>query len=244
MLKKIKAEYKFHVQYLLGVALGGIFAFLDNFLRYHKYANSYKEHVYTIETREIFFIFFVSIFIAILFKNNFKFFLGVGASRKTIFTSTILNYISLAPIVALINIAIYKAFHNYQKFESIFLSIFKDRYQDINLSEKTVIIEYFIWQITVFLMVGLFFFIFALLLYKLNKKGKIICISFLAVLPFALFFIIGFVSQASGHSIVINAIKYIFGDSQYPMIASLTNIILATIFGFISYRIIRRMPLK
>ena len=248
MLRKIKSGYKFQVRIPLGIVVAGIILILLELPTYIKYknANPIFDNIESIGTKEFGYIISFGFVIAILFKNNFKFFMAVGASRKSIFTSNILTCISTAPMIALINVAIYKAFHNYQKFDCLFLSIFKGRYENNTLSEKTILLEYFIWQVTAFLMVSLFVYLVMLLLYRLNKKGIIICISLIDITPIILIIFMGIYKGTDSLVLtnIIDTIKYVFGDRQYPMLASLTNIILATIFGFIGYRILRRTPLK
>lgn len=247
MLNKIMSAYKLQSKIILSAVAMVIVMFLFQLDTYIKYRNVNFDKMLSVETQEFFFFFYFSIFIAVLFNNNFKFFMAVGASRKSIFISNILMYFSIAPILAFANIAIYKAFHNYARFESMYLSVFNKRYENSIISEKTVMLEYFFWQVTVFLAVALFMYSIKQLLYRLNKKGKIVCISLLAVIPIAVSSAIGLIYNSTKSPFInhiLNIVKYLAGDGKYPIRASLINIIFATIFGFIGYRIIRRTPLK
>ena len=247
MLRKIKSAYKLQAAILLGIGIGSIIIVIPELYSYLKYKNASVDEMWSIETKELFTLFYLAIIISAFIKMYYKFFMAVGVSRKSIFISNILAYISVAPIITIPNLIIYKAFHNYSKFESIYLSIFNKRYENSAISENTVILEYFLWQITTFLVVALFVYSIMLLLYRLSKKGKIIFISLLITIPTIASISMGVTYYATKSPIIaklLDIIIYLAGDGQYPMRACVTNIVVAILFGTISYLFIRRSAVK
>jgi len=247
MLRKIKSAYKLQAQIILSAGVIGILMFLFQLYTYMKYRNADFDKMLSVKTQEFFFIFYFSIIVLAFFIINFKFFMAVGVSRKSIFISNVLMYLSVAPIIAIPNLIIYKAFHNYSRFESMYLSLFNKRYETGNIGEKTVLLEYFFWQITTFLVVALFMYAVLILLNRLSKKGIIIFFSLCALIPIAISITIGVVYQGANYPFIthiLNTVKYLAGDGRYPIRACVTNIVLAILFGTISYLFIRRSAVK
>ena len=248
MLKKIKPVYKLLAYNFLFGAVGlGLFYFIASLITYIGYKNSASTSDVVIQTQEIFMVFLLSGLTAGWIASFIKMFMGMGVSRKRMFTGIVLIELTVAPIIALSNIAITKAFHGLHHFECTYYSFFSPRYNGSDLGGAKFLSEYFIWQITFFLSI-VFVAIFIMFLFsKLGNLGKAIFISLFAALPpIAVMFLFTF-SFGEGtffDTKFFQAISVAFGERKYPLTASFTQLCIAVVFATASYLVARRFPQK
>ncbi|WP_300379955.1 hypothetical protein [Clostridium sp.] len=186
-----------------------------------------------------------------LFKENFYFAKSNNVSRKSYFLGTILSMIPIVGIMSIIDIAINRIYNLFVKCPTNYEMIFTDYrlynfFEDnawIQQNDIKILLNTFLFQAAVYLMLFTLGFIINMIYYKCNKFMKTV-VSVTPVMLIILFNILAFNFPYESKKIG-KFLLYIFGfDTRNPYMAITTFIILFIILAAIAYSLIRKMVIK
>ncbi len=185
------------------------------------------------------------------FKSNFHFGLTNGVSRKTQFRSAAAAVVTVAVIMAVLDIVISSIAKIFIPSSTLYLTLYEARYSNLTqlsfMNHVQIIVEQLLWSAALYSMAGMLGYCINLIYYRSSLIMKWI----VSVIPFLLLFVVfpyvetitqGAVSRFIGNFFSITL--GFAGQTTNPLIAVMSFIIGYLIFGAISFLLIRRAVVK
>lgn len=185
------------------------------------------------------------------FKSNFHFGLTNGVSRKTQFRSAAAAVVTVAVIMAVLDIVISSIAKIFISSSTLYLTLYEARYSNLTqlsfMNHVQIIVEQLLWSAALYSMAGMLGYCINLIYYRSSLIMKWI----VSVIPFLLLFVVfpyvetitqGAVSRFIGNFFSITL--GFAGQTTNPLIAVMSFIIGYLIFGAISFLLIRRAVVK
>jgi len=168
------------------------------------------------------------------FKVNFKFMQANNISRKRFYRGTIIALISVAALMAFVDVVLNNVFNQIIPYEGVFEQLYRNGNYFAD----------FVWSFALMVLAvstGMFI---TLLYYKCNKLMKVM-ISFIPVVLFILLALFNNLTKGAVAYGVVNFFTAVLGFENYnPYIAVFSFFIASAGVLALSYGLIRRMPIK
>ena len=175
------------------------------------------------------------------YKEEFKFGLVNGCSRKTIFSAGILSLLSLAGLMAVVDTLTTKVMMALFDYKPMIERIYNRNYGTI-----TGMLEGFLWAFAIYSLVAVTGYFITILYYRMNKLMKVVVsvgipLLFMMVLPYLDSYLDGVIYRT-----IWNFILRVFGlyNTVNPYIAIASFFGGVIIFSGLSFLLARRAPIK
>lgn len=182
------------------------------------------------------------------FKSLFKFFIGNGVSRKTLFSGLLLGMGITAAAMALIDTLNSLLFSHVMSYHSMFQMLYYDTAnKDLPSNLLPMLAQQFLWLLFAYVWVMMIGFFITNLYYRMNKSTKI---AVSIGVPVSLFYILPLLDQYFLNGVLSRAVTNFAGfawglsNGYNPAIGMASMFVFAVINAALAWLLVRRANVK